>query len=394
MGTKRTLGPVVRDAIASCNQAGRAADLFSGMAAIAQHLSYQRSVFLNDVMAFPTVFAKAHCLENTRRTPKTLLPEIYPLFREHRMVLQRKFADRIVQEKAALTKGRRALSDWILSAKHVGNTPAYRRMAEYSDNSTTSIKYRLATLYFGSGYFSTAQAIDLDSLRFAFDSLRMSRQTAAPVLAVWLATASRIINSPGHSAQFLKPTHEGSFRRVRSQMCKDVWETFTVLAHEFEPWGSSSWRNGNTVGQGDALNILDNSLPSDVSVVYADPPYTKDQYSRFYHVFETLLLYDFPESNGVGRYRDGRYFSPFCQTTEVVGAFDRLFDGVKNLGLPLVLSYPSDGMLKRAGVNIRKFVRENFRSVKTIRIPSTHSTLGGSKGQAKKNTIEYVFICK
>ena len=28
------------------------------------------------------------------------------------------------------------------------------------------------------------------------------------------------------------------------------------------------------------------------AIIYADPPYTDDQYSRFYHLYETALLYD------------------------------------------------------------------------------------------------------
>ena len=29
-------------------------------------------------------------------------------------------------------------------------------------------------------------------------------------------------------------------------------------------------------------------------IVYADPPYTRDHYSRFYHVLETISLFDSP----------------------------------------------------------------------------------------------------
>ena len=35
------------------------------------------------------------------------------------------------------------------------------------------------------------------------------------------------------------------------------------------------------------------NLDDDVRVIYADPPYTRDHYSRFYHGLETLSLRDY-----------------------------------------------------------------------------------------------------
>lgn len=393
MGTKRSLGPLVKDAIKSCASKGRVADLFSGMGAIAQILSPRRSVVLNDVMAFPTIFARANCLENTKRTPAQLLATIYPLFQYHRRMLRRDFAERLEKEAEA-TKNCQALRRWLTTAEHVANSPRFESLAKSSKLASSYRAHRLTTLYFSAGYFSTSQAIDLDALRFAIDHSNISKKSASAVLAVWLSTASKLINSPGHSAQYLKPNSAEGFRRLNRLMQRNVWEEFTTVAHQFNPWGSTRWRKGNSVYQRDALNLVDNGLPSDVGVVYADPPYTRDQYTRFYHLFETLLLYDYPASIGEGRYRNGRYVSPFCRLSDVADAFDRLFDGAKSLGVPLVLSYPSDGMLQQAGIDVEEFVRDSFARVDVRSFANTHSTLGASKGAAKKTTYEYIFVCK
>jgi adenine-specific DNA-methyltransferase len=394
MGTKRALGPLVRRAIESCRTSGRVADLFSGMGAIASELAPMRSVLLNEILTFPTVFARAHCLPGTRKTPKSLLPEIYPLFVKQRTRLRRDFDDRLACEAKALKRGRRALLKWMTAAPHVGSSKLYQSLAKESQRSSTGVRYKLATLYFASGYFSTAQAIDLDALRYAIDNLAVSSTTADPLLAVWLSTASRIINAPGHSAQFLKPNNETSHKKIASQMAKGVWETFTEISHNFAPWGSAAWRARNSVVRGDALELIDGHLPRDVGVVYADPPYTKDHYSRFYHAFETLLLYDFPESVGVGRYRSDRYPSPFSHKSAVESAFERLFFGARRSRVPLVLSYPSDGLLCSAGISIDSFVRKHFAKVDAFSVASEHSTMGGSKGSARKDTIENVFVCR
>ena len=47
------------------------------------------------------------------------------------------------------------------------------------------------------------------------------------------------------------------------------------------------------------------------AVVYADPPYTSDHYSRYCDLYETLILYDYPLSEATGRYRPDGFFSRF-----------------------------------------------------------------------------------
>jgi hypothetical protein len=87
----------------------------------------------------------------------------------------------------------------------------------------------------------------------------------------------------------------------------------------------------------------------ELAVVYADPPYTRDHYSRYYHVLETLCLRDNPALSTMrlgdreflsrGFYRAERHQSPFCIKTQAPGAFAELFDGVRRMGAPLVVSY-------------------------------------------------------
>jgi adenine-specific DNA methylase len=84
-------------------------------------------------------------------------------------------------------------------------------------------------------------------------------------------------------------------------------------------------------------------------VVYADPPYTRDHYSRFYHVLETICLGDHPKLsrsnlNGGqmvsrGAYREDRHQSPFCIRSQAPSAFDELFKLVADRRANMVLSY-------------------------------------------------------
>ena len=66
---------------------------------------------------------------------------------------------------------------------------------------------------------------------------------------------------------------------------------------------------------------------------------------------ETLCLYDYPElqikggSLVKGRYREERHQSPFCIRTQVDGAFEELFKGIKKAGANLALSYSNTAMI-------------------------------------------------
>ena len=59
-----------------------------------------------------------------------------------------------------------------------------------------------------------------------------------------------------------------------------------------------------------------------VDLVYIDPPYTNAHYSRFYHILETLVNYDYPELEFFGRYRNDRFQSSFCIKSEATQEFE------------------------------------------------------------------------
>ena len=143
----------------------------------------------------------------------------------------------------------------------------------------------------------------------------------------------------------------------------------------------------------DALELVGSSEFDGVGTVYADPPYTKDHYSRFYHVYETLYRYDFPESEGAGRYRPDRFSTPFSLARDVEEAFRRLFASIAKRDLPLVLSYPDNGLLHRDGRHVTDLLQEHFTIEQTHNMTLQHSTLGASKGSHVKSAREGVYVC-
>jgi adenine-specific DNA-methyltransferase len=164
------------------------------------------------------------------------------------------------------------------------------------------------------------------------------------------------------------------------------------------PFGTKKWRRKNRVLTRDALEIwpvLDaEKLPP--AIFYADPPYSKEQYSRFYHVLETLELYDYPEANGVGRYRPDRLVTPLAQKSGVLSATRKLCEEIAARRGILLLSYPSSGLLTAGlGVDVSALLGEYFHNVEMpIKVPSTHSTLGARHGAATRVVTEYVWLAQ
>ncbi len=81
-----------------------------------------------------------------------------------------------------------------------------------------------------------------------------------------------------------------------------------------------------------------NTLAKDIKadIAYIDPPYNSRQYSRFYHVYETLVKWDKPELYGVALKPKPENMSKYC----TVKARDTFADLVQNLNSKyIIVSY-------------------------------------------------------
>ena len=115
-------------------------------------------------------------------------------------------------------------------------------------------------------------------------------------------------------------------------------------------------------------------------------------YSRFYHAIETLIRYDYPEVLHKGRYRTDRHQSPFCKRTEVVGAFEVMFQKIREKNSKLVLSYSNTGMISLE--KILELAQETLGveyEVYSKALDYKHSTMGRSEDKSRE-VKEYLVI--
>jgi len=209
----------------------------------------------------------------------------------------------------------------------------------------------LIVRYYGGLYFSYSQALQLDSLR---ESISQSSEGFKDILlAALLSTTSEIVNTVGKQfAQPLRPRKSDGTpknyigQRVNRDRSIDIIAAYRKWLNRYLTITKSQYDNKiYRMDYRDALDMLNDK----VKVVYADPPYTRDHYSRFYHVLETICLRDIPNIsttsiNGKtnisrGVYRKDRHQSPFCIKSKSALAFEDLFMKTRKLGASLVLSY-------------------------------------------------------
>ena len=164
--------------------------------------------------------------------------------------------------------------------------------------------YGLATAYFANAYFGVRQSMELDSIRFAIDRIDIEEKLKKQLLGALVITASRTAsNYGGHFAQprYIDPRSitESNISRLLDLRARSIWHEFLVRLEVLGAKGGDRDMVLHTL-EGPWVRALDayEQLAKDGDLVYIDPPYTREEASRYYHVLETLTKYNYPESLG------------------------------------------------------------------------------------------------
>lgn len=272
-----------------------------------------------------------------------------------------------------------------------GQSPG--NMEKYRQNHSM-FPYALFTGYFSGTYFGKEQAAQIDSLRYAIDHANPKFKNL--LLSCLIFSCYQTVTSVGsHFAQpkIAKEKNQRDIEKKRSQDVKKHFERKFGDVREKIYVDSKK----NKVFCSDFHHLLDPKRTAGIekiSVTYIDPPYTIDHYSRFYHILNTLVLYDYPERTGKGLYRGDRYQSKFCIKSTAKKEFESLVSKVAALGSSIVMSY-SDGYRSLMTINdIMETLRKYYKpaSVKEpIKIEYSYSGFGRSASH-KANELLFIAI--
>ena len=353
MGSKRALlrnglGELL---VAEASNADRFVDLFSGSGQVSWHVAgnTDRTVLAVDLQTYSKILADAVLLRTQVDAPDALRASWL--------------------EKAKKSRSRSRL---YRSIEAFGN-PELTAVRVSAARETCQQRSCVGPTWsaYGGFYYSPRQALTFDYMLKHLPPESPSRQIC---LAATIWAASRCAASPGHTAQPFRPT-EKALPFIQWAWSRDPIEV--ALDALGEILSRSAQVPGSAVVS-DALDVAAELGPSDL--VFVDPPYSNAQYSRYYHVLETMARGACGEVEGAGRYPQltDRPQSAFSMKSKSETAFIDLVELLSAKGCRVILTFPehkgSNGLRSDWILGV---CRRHFH-VDVVRSASEFSTLGGN----------------
>lgn len=369
LGSKFRLANYIREAIDEVDPSnGRVCDLFAGSGTVANILSPFRPVTSVDIQEYSRVLCSAVLSPASLRKEdlEILLSETHSSLVTQKLLWA--FEPLINYENKSRELALNGNPEPLAEILEKGSLEVFRqglsahRSRKYqkatintldrlSDVKMFDSQDSITTRYFGGIYFSFYQSVKIDSFLGFAQSVNTEHKDT--VTSAALSTASLLVNTIGKQfAQPLRPrTKEGQIKnsfvdKVEKDRNMDATHVFRLCLEKFFSLPQSNFEHSAIAG--DYLKVL-KDIGHELTCVYADPPYTRDHYSRYYHVLETMCRRDNPsisivkkngkETASKGIYRVDRHQSSFCIRSQALPAFKDLFKLVQELGIPLVLSY-------------------------------------------------------
>lgn len=248
---------------------------------------------------------------------------------------------------------------------------------KYRNLNNEEIHPNFVSTNFGGKYFSLEDSYIIGYIRQDIEEnrSRLTKREYEILLTSLIYSFDRSANTVGHYEAYIKNT------QIRSNFIFEL----------IQPINTTSHSKCVSIYREDA-NILVQKIKSDI--VYIDPPYSSRQYSRFYHVIETIVKWDNPKLFGEAKKPEPENISDYCK----VKAIDSFNDLILNLNCKyIVVSYNNTyGSKSKSSQN--KMTLEQIKSILKKRgsvdvFMIKHKPFNAGKTDLS-NHMEYLFIVK
>lgn len=410
MGIKKNIIDFVMESIIiHSNPEGVFVDLMCGSGYVANIFSKLGTTYASDSQLFCTLLAKVQGNGISVNWALEALTQIYSDYLYNMEKLKDLFGEGIITENSIFhmdLSNKNKILD--LYTQFVNNTELYSS----TDNTSKHIQllidqrkqnhklfpYCLFATYFSNIYFGMEQSFQIDSIRYAIEQFE-DKQLQDWMTGVLIITASVVAsNYGGHFAQPKKNDQE-NLESILDQRKKSVWLEFSrrlmAVAEESEkrkepihiipgPWQ-------------DALAFL-KARNIRNALVYVDAPYKRDDYSRYYHVLETLARYDYPDSEHKSRTRSiskgERFRSEFSTRNvgKVENQFVFLITEILRNNYVCAWSYSNNGSADMMRV-IEGVLEKKSCDIYIYAVEHRHASQGKKRKESVSNkTVEYCIV--
>ena len=301
-------------------------DLFAGSATLAAALRNKVNFISNDIQEYSSVFANVY-LSNYQWNS---YPDITEITKKAKQRVK-KFNNAYPEYKGIFSYERE------FTLQEMNSLEEQQRALINKEDWNKCDKYYLFVKDYSGTYWSYDQCIWIDSYRAVIDEFKNDKEYYNLLLTCLIYAMAYNSQSTGHYAQYRIPDNESSMEDILIYRRKNITDFFERKYEELKNYlTEKNVYSYKTMTETDVECLK--KLPEH-TLVYADPPYCFVHYSRFYHIIETLVKYDYPDVKYKGRYRTDRYQSEYCKKTDVQDAFKRMFEGVVDRKSDLILSY-------------------------------------------------------
>lgn len=371
--------------------ANKLVDIFSGSGVVAhQALDIGYDVVANDIQPYSFSFLSSLLSKDKRGLSQTIsflktvnTKELFKGDRK-RYLKEQKDESRFFEQSDANDLSWEAYKDFTDKTNLIdGSEKSIAKLKNSED-------WTLFLAYYRNTYFGVRQCAEIDFLREYSESVES--HIKKHILAATVSAMTHCVSSTTHLAQFLKPNSEKSTRNLIKKRSISI---INEMIKRLEQLKSHQIKRGAKVLKEDFRTGLQKSKLNSDTVVYADPPYFKEHYSRYYHVLDTFVLYDYPmltfnprlNKTTVGRYRDDRIISDFGKKAKAKSAFDDLIDICMSNNSKLAISYACSSIVDKDYFTLAAKQRGLKLKIKEFDLKHT------GQGQARhKDVTEYLFL--
>jgi adenine-specific DNA-methyltransferase len=244
-------------------------------------------------------------------------------------------------------------------------------------------EFNLFQKAYANTYFTTSQCREIDNIRAAIEAVPTPRREL--YLTMLMSTMCYASNTTGHFAEYLnKPA---SSPKSVQELFFEKCENLSVVSNSYvNRVFNLDYKEFLSETEQELVEIVEGS-----DLIYIDPPYSSAQYSRFYHILETLVKYDYPTVEFKGRYRRDRHFSGFCRKSMAQSELDNALRKCSEINKGFILlSYVDSSSSLIPKEKFEEIVHNHFsHATKALTCQISHSKLGNG---ASKKVTEYLIL--
>ncbi len=243
----------------------------------------------------------------------------------------------------------------------------------YNSINTSKLPENYFSKNFGEKYFSKNSSKVIGFIRQDIEDNKMilSKKEYHILIASLLYSTDKIANTVGHyDAYFKKPFIRDNF--------------YMRLIHPIDIKRLSIFREDT--------NLLVKKINPDI--VYIDPPYNSRQYSRFYHILETLTKWDTPKLYGVALKPKRENMSDYCRESAKSKFSELIHDiNTKYLVVSYNNTYHSKSNSSQNKITIEE-IRDILNEKGQTKIFTKNYRYFNTGNTSFNNHKEYLFVTK